>query len=154
MKERIRMIMESQKLSQQDFAQFIGISPASLSSIFNDRTKPTINIIEAIKSKIPTLSTDWLIFGVGQMYANDGSDESGTEVAQLESNVMGDFFGGNLNTNQNLGKVLANQPLTSNAMYSMQDRPDVMTVSKPQRQITEIRIFYDDQTWETFTPSK
>ena len=25
---------------------------------------------------------------------------------------------------------------------------------KPQRQVTEIRIFYDDQTWETFVPKK
>ena len=27
-------------------------------------------------------------------------------------------------------------------------------LDKPQRQITEIRIFYDDQTWETFVPKK
>ncbi len=27
-------------------------------------------------------------------------------------------------------------------------------VDKPQRRITEIRIFYDDQTWETFVPKK
>ena len=30
----------------------------------------------------------------------------------------------------------------------------VKIVDKPQRRITEIRIFYDDQTWETFVPKK
>ena len=30
----------------------------------------------------------------------------------------------------------------------------VKYVDKPQRKITEIRIFYDDQTWETFVPKK
>ena len=35
MKERIRELMESLHKSQQDFAQFIEMSPASLSSIFN-----------------------------------------------------------------------------------------------------------------------
>jgi hypothetical protein len=36
-------------------------------------------------------------------------------------------------------------------------RPDpyiINKVEKPQRQITEIRIFFDDQTWESFVPKK
>lgn len=61
-------------MSQQTFALSIGMSPASLSSIFNGRTKPTLNIVEAIKDKIPKISTDWLIFGKGEMYL----DETGT----------------------------------------------------------------------------
>jgi hypothetical protein len=32
--------------------------------------------------------------------------------------------------------------------------PEVKYSDKPQRQITEIRIFFDDQTWETFVPKK
>ena len=27
-------------------------------------------------------------------------------------------------------------------------------VDKPQRRVTEIRVYYDDQTWESFVPSK
>ena len=53
MKDRIKKVMESQHMSQQTFALSIGMSPASLSSIFNGRTKPTLNIVEAIKDKIP-----------------------------------------------------------------------------------------------------
>ena len=30
----------------------------------------------------------------------------------------------------------------------------VKYMDKQQRKITEIRIFYDDQTWETFVPKK
>ena len=30
----------------------------------------------------------------------------------------------------------------------------VKYIDRPQRKITEMRIFYDDQTWETFTPKK
>ena len=68
MKERIKEVMESQHMTQQVFAQFIEMSPASLSSIFTGRTRPTINIVEAIKRKIPNLNTDWLMFGIGEMY--------------------------------------------------------------------------------------
>ena len=33
-------------------------------------------------------------------------------------------------------------------------RTEVKYIDKPQRNITEIRIFFDDQTWETFVPKK
>ena len=42
MKDRIRLVMESQHMTQQTFAQFIGISPAALSSIFNGHHKMTL----------------------------------------------------------------------------------------------------------------
>lgn len=54
MKDRIRQIMEDQKLNQQSFAQLIGKSTATLSNIFNDRTKPTLDIVDAIKKKVPS----------------------------------------------------------------------------------------------------
>ena len=39
MKDRIRQIMESQHMTQQVFADFIGLAPATLSSIYNERTR-------------------------------------------------------------------------------------------------------------------
>ena len=76
MKDRIRQIMESQHMTQQLFADYIGQSPATLSSIFNGRTRPTLNIVEAIKKKIPHINTDWLMFGSGDMYlAQNTSDQ-------------------------------------------------------------------------------
>ena len=51
MKDRIRDLMESLHKSQQEFAQMIEMSPASLSSIFNGRTKPTLTIVEAIRTQ-------------------------------------------------------------------------------------------------------
>ena len=41
MKNRIKEVMEYANLSQQDFAARLGISAASLSSIFTGRTNPT-----------------------------------------------------------------------------------------------------------------
>ena len=38
MKDRIRKVMESQHMTQQVFAEFIQIAPATLSSIFTGRT--------------------------------------------------------------------------------------------------------------------
>jgi putative transcriptional regulator len=39
-------------------------------------------------------------------------------------------------------------------MYKIPSRTEVKYIDNPQRRITEIRIFFDDQTWETFVPKK
>ena len=72
------MIMEDQHMTQQVFADFLQQSPATLSSIFNGRTRPTLQVIDAIKSKIPDISIEWLLYGTGDMYIShpQGTDES------------------------------------------------------------------------------
>ena len=57
-------------MTQQVFAEFLGIAPATLSGIFTERTKPTINTVEAIKKKLPSINTDWLMFGKEPMYVD------------------------------------------------------------------------------------
>ena len=52
-KDRIRLIMEDQHMTQQVFADFLQQSPATLSSIFNGRTRPTLQVVDAIKEFIP-----------------------------------------------------------------------------------------------------
>jgi DNA-binding XRE family transcriptional regulator len=161
MKDRIRQIMESQHMTQQVFAEFIGVGAATLSSIFNDRTRPTLNIVEAIKKKIPNISTDWLMFGSGDMYLSENptpnaGSESGFQSAdnrQVGYSPMLDFNETSSPTPQN--SFL--QPQNVNSVKSTRpdnDRIEVKFVDKPQRKIVEIRVFYDDQTFDTFEPKK
>ncbi len=156
MKDRIRQIMESQHMTQQVFADFIGIAPATLSGIFTERTKPTINTIEAIKKKLPTLSTDWLMFGKEPMFI----DETPAESPQVASST---FSPGQE------GLFDFQQPVSANAQIAQRTTPVQMGVKgtrlemssenmnyidKSSRKVTEIRVFYDDQTWESFVPAK
>ena len=151
MKDRIRKVMESQHMTQQVFAEFIQIAPATLSSIFTGRTRPTLTIVEAIKNKIPNISTDWLLFGNGDMYI-DGEDADLSEKVQDDSGRvterMLDF------DDQQLSPSVKPSPV-SGVQFSYSDTKNIVkNFDKPQRKITEIRIFYDDQTWETFVPKK
>ena len=97
MKDRIRHIMEAQHLTQQSFAQLLGISPAQLSGIFKDRTKPTLNIVDAIHQKFPQINLSWLLYGVEPMYVNSevaqgpsatGSDGSSDASPQIEGMAL------------------------------------------------------------------
>ena len=53
-------------------------------------------------------------------------------------------------------QVISSKPSpVSGVQFSYDDVINkVKNFDKPQRKITEIRIFYDDQTWETFVPKK
>ena len=154
MKDRIRQIMEGSHMNQQTFAQFIGMSSASLSSIFTGRTKPTINIVEAIKNKIPSISTDWLMFGSGDMYiTKDKTDETAQNDTHSSTESQLIDFG---STSQATPPSLFDQSSLKESGSTAQQSQKIIVkeIDKKVRQITEIRIFYDDQTWETFVPKK
>lgn len=78
-KERIRKIMEGVRMSQQDFAAKLGISPATLSSIFTGRTNPTNYHVQAIHKAFPEINVSWLLFGEGDMISQNGGAHGGGE---------------------------------------------------------------------------
>ncbi len=160
MKDRIRLVMETMHMSQQVFAQYIDMSPASLSSIFNGRTQPTLKIVEAIKRKFPNISTDWLMFGSGTMYApqpDGGGNPEGGQTAEtgafagLEPTL--DFDASPSPTPQSAAPV---QPTAGKARESHREaiHEEVKYIDKPQRKVMEIRVYYDDLTFESFAPTQ
>ena len=153
MKDRIKKIMEAQHMTQQVFAQFINVAPATLSSIFTGRTAPTLKIVEAIKNKLPDISTDWLMFGNGQMYL--GRDTESQENLSDQNGELSDMmlpFDDSPTPSRSSVSSQADQGVHS--AVQRQQKSAVKSFVMPQRQITEIRVFYDDQTWETFVPKK
>ena len=145
MKDRIRQLMESNHMTQKVFAQYTGISEASLSGVFNGRTKPSLSMVESIHERMPNVSVDWLMFGSGEMYTSQ------TESAPADAPTL---FGADGQPADDTSEV-ATQPATEPVVSSgnvQQQKTVVKFIDKPQRRITEIRIFFDDQTWETFVP--
>lgn len=148
-------------MTQQVFAEFIGLAPATLSSIYNERTRPTLSVVEAIKKKIPNISTDWLMFGSGEMYVTPSAPadsqsptvDRGVNGASIVQNPMLDFDQPQAPTPQQGVQT----PYTFNGVKSTRpeiERTEVKVVDKPQRRVKEVRVFYDDQTFEVFVPEK
>ena len=195
MKDRIRQIMEDQHLNQQNFAQLIGKSTATLSSIFNDRTKPSLDIVDAIKKKLPQVNLEWLLYGSPPRYINkvesaqagasarggNGADEDSLDMYGDAVGVAGTGasaagmggshggiggaggvveptldFGGSEGSDSPTSPSLFDHPQAHGVKRTPKNIANaaVKYMDKPQRKITEIRIFYDDQTWETFVPKK
>lgn len=129
MKDRIRKIMESQEMTQKTFAEYLGISAASLSSIFTEKTKPTLSTVGAIIYKFPEINLDWLVTGRGDMYKESETKELFNQPSDLFS-----------------------APVQQPKPIIQQEKVEVRVPAK--REIKEIRIFFDDGTYETFVSSQ
>ena len=141
-------------MTQQTFANFLGMSAASLSSIFNERTKPTLNTVEAIRTKLPSINLEWLMFGKGSMYSDqvnqdDGELSGGQSTHPSEQSLAFDDSPMGVTDNPRGFSSQQNSRFPAN-----QQKINLNFLDKTKRQITEIRVFFDDQTWESFVPKK
>ena len=150
--------MEDQHMTQQVFADFLQQSPATLSSIFNGRTRPTLQVIDAIKSKIPDISIEWLLYGTGDMYIShpQGAEDSilGGQMSGQEQTLN---FDSPLSSNNHVPQNSVQNVGFQQGVKSTHPeivREEIKIVDKQPRNVTEIRVYYDDQTYETFVPAK
>ena len=112
-----------------------------------------MNTVEAIKGKFPTISLDWLMYGSEPMFKD--------ETVELKNENPITTLPPNLNLFDEVPSAAPsfsiNEPKNDrNVPPQPKDivKTEVKYIDKPQRNITEIRIFFDDQTWETFVPKK
>lgn len=156
-KDRIRQLMEDQHMTQQVFADYLQQSPATLSSIFNGRTRPTLNVIDAIKMKIPNINIEWLLYGTGERYVTytkDAQEETSAPMGngvepmlQFDTAAPPSSFGAPQGTSTTVFPHGVNNTRSESPLGNMKF-PD-----KEPRRVTEIRVYYDDHTYETFVPS-
>ena len=137
MKDRIYQLMNYQGMSQKEFAATLCISEGTLSGIFTGRTRPTNNIVYAIHECFPHISINWLMFGEGKMLLDGG----GSQPSDATSGQT-DLFSSKISPSS----VANNTPTSAPQIQEV-----VKYIDKPQRKITEIRVFYDDGTFETFS---
>ncbi|MBR6926060.1 MAG: helix-turn-helix transcriptional regulator [Bacteroidaceae bacterium] len=187
-KDRIRQVMEWTNMSQQEFAEKLQVSPASLSSVFSGRTRPTSLYISAIHREFPQISVNWLMFGEGQMLlpttdytalATDLFSQSTQQVAsetlskspQVDSPSSSNGSANSVSADQLLDLATPNpsnrhrrsryadraqqpaEPSVPEKSHLEALREITNSFDKQERSITEIRVFYDNGTYESFFPS-
>ena len=156
--------MKSTGLSNAEFAEKIGISPSSLSSIFSGRYNPSLDVVLGIHKAYPHININWLLYGEGEMSASaplNNKQNSGyphdtvNAVSQNlpagdarnaenpENTHNGQFYFDFRKENQSEGPVFAPKQTV---------KEEVRYIEKPHPKISEIRIFYDNGTFEVFKP--
>ena len=139
MKDRIFHLMKTLGLTQKEFAAKLCVAEGTLSSIFNGRTKPSNNLVQAVHTFFPEVSVNWLMFGEGEMYGSVSSEGHETQAQEGEQLSMS-------LPEQDVESAVAIAPLLSEL------KDTVKNLNKPARKIVEIRVFFDDDTFEIFSP--
>ena len=148
MKDRIKSLMKHMEMSQKEFANEICISEGTLSSIFNGRNRPTLNTLNNIHERFPEVNMDWLMNGNGEMFTSPAPAQMQVEANEGTSPTVPQQPSGipiQPGFMEQLTASMQLPPQTPNFA------PDGKNLDKPMRRIAEIRVFYDDGTFETFS---
>ena len=147
MKDRIISLMKQMGMSQKVFAAEICISEGALSSIFSGRTKPTLNTVNNIHERFPEVNMGWLMDGKGEMFVSPPSGSPQTEVNDAGSSAIAAQVSGIPIQPGFMEQLASPQMMSPQASVSPLEGK---SFDKPMRRIAEIRVFYDDGTFETF----
>jgi len=141
MRERIRQIMENENLTPAKFADRLQINRANISHILNGRNNPSLDVVTKILSGMPYINTEWLINGTGQMY-KDGFD---VDSIPLEHDL---FHQAPSPAHQVRERVEKSDGIDVNGLEKSVQMVDKVSDKK----ISQIIIYYNDNTFETFMP--
>lgn len=143
MKDRIAQIMKEEQMSAIQFAKETGIQQASLSHILNGRNNPSLEIIKKIHQRFTHINLEWLLYGEGEMINNP----SKFNYSLFDENTI--------NADDSLKKTTYDKEINREEYPNDLQIPikeTVKYIEKPQKEIIEIRIFFNDGTYETLIP--
>lgn len=148
--DRFKMLMDREQLTAGAFADKIGVSGATISHILSGRNKyPSAEVMLKLADSYQGLNLNWLLTGQGDpgidmgsgsllsdTSASYGTSSASMSAAQLDENATDSANDANA---QKYRKDFALSPAAVEKVV--------------KRKIREIRVFYDDNTYETFSPS-
>jgi len=130
-RQRLQQLMEAEKLTAKQFADQVGISAGTISNIMGGRNNPSLDVLQAVLNRFRTVSSDWLILGVGSMYRSSGAVD---------------------NAQPSLFDALPIDPEPMQPVHTVQPAQPVQPViaAEPvkEKRVAKLIIYYTDGTYE------
>lgn len=158
---RLRSLISALGLSDSQFADKCEISRATLSLLLSGKNKKISDVLlSQIHEAFPEVSIIWLLFSEGEMFIrenNDGYTESYDYQPEIEKSMESgkedmkfqNLIG--LNTLEETIKrtvIKAFETILEDSGFSKEKNSDKLNKKK----VRQITVYYDDSTFETFTP--
>lgn len=148
--------MKHEGLKPSQLAEMLGINPAGISHILKDRNKPSFDLLQKILRRFPQLNPDWLLLDSTQMYRDEYTDvpkpSAPTVAPQLpiDDGLYGLF--GSPEIEAAAPKAARQEPEDFESFA--QSTAAQFPVSRTGANVQRVVLFYDDQTFESFSPTK
>lgn len=164
MRDRIRIIMESEHLSPSEFADKLHVGRAVISHILNGRNNPSLDVATRILDNIKNINPDWLIRGKGQMYISQDTVNPNKDSNTPLTGTPNLFDSLSTNDRDLFSQIPSNRAdikdenkydkenIVETFEKRMEDSVKQQVVYKnlPDRKVVKIIIYYSDNTFETF----
>ena len=156
-KDRIEKIMLKEEMNSAVFATEIGIQGSTLSHILNGRNNPSLEVLKKILNRFRTVSSDWLILGVGSMYRGEKQSQTPTLFDSLDENITKSSTSES-NTFEKSNTV---PPLIQQKTSHVQEVPVQTQAESPHssflplvepgsKSVRKIIVYYTDNTFQEF----
>lgn len=142
MKEKLLELINREGLKPSQLAEILGVNPAGISHILAGRNKPGFDMLQKILRNFPRLNPDWLLLDSDKMYRDESVGNAAPKPSHQPSRSS-DLFG----SQPTVADAAKNAAAKSPAVESLV--PQLHTTSNVKR----IIILYEDQTFESFTPT-
>ena len=155
MNNRIKEIIASEKLSDGEFADLVGIKRSTLSHCLNGRNDVSKDIITKIHNAYPYISINWLMFGEGESGLSLKNSLSSNLFDSLSNSDEEADFVDEYGKDFELNTPIIDAQERNNQTYNQQknvvvDVAQIAKIALPEKKIEKIMVFYSDNTFEVF----
>ena len=145
MKERLLEFLRVENKSSAQLAEEIGVQASGISHILSGRNNPSLDFVLKMLEKYQYLSTDWLLFGKGTMYADSKMH------TLFDYNLPDNIENTEVRTKHaGIGRELDSQYDLNRKAGSPSVNPDEKLTSE----VVKIVWFFEDSSFEEFIPRK
>lgn len=151
-RDRIKLIIETEGVTQVAFAETTGINTSTLNHVLTGRNNPSVDVISKILAAYPQYESDWLLHGSGPMWTEAYSEQ------QVKSTSIPLFSDSDRDgTGSTPSPVAAPVPNSGVRRGKVEERTREATQTTTERnsskRVQKVIIYYDDNTFETLYPS-
>lgn len=141
-RERLEKVISTLGINAKQFAQEVGIQAGTISNIMGGRNKPSLEVLQKVLNCYRTISSDWLILGVGSMYRPTNATPNLTLFDETKEEPA-------IVLPQTAIPTVADT--TKNMPNTQETAVGTETTQTTAKQIDHITIYYTDNTYETFS---
>lgn len=149
------MVMDRENLTPSAFADQLGIGRAVVSHILNGRNNPSLEVVTKILETFKDINPSWLLFGEGEI-SDDGPQTQNSNHTTLYGDLFGDenHWSGSKQEDVSVIRSEKAEKSTDVRSTSMHVPFEEAKIPMKSKQISKIIIYYDDNSFQIFDPSK
>lgn len=138
-------------MKPSSFANATNIKLATLSQIINGRNNPSLEVVMKIHAAFPFLNLEWILYEKGEMCLEEPNLPFAPTESSSNTDENREFATERTDGAENRKDFASSVPQEQPKAAEIES---IRYVEKPSKKIKEIKIFYDDDTYETFVPQR